>query len=501
MIQQILLLWALFALGMAITAPMLAKSDYRIIAPFLSLFVGSGVYAFILVIAIVGQTLVGWSFNATFALSLAASVLLIVALALDNLETWKRFTAHDYIAAGFNLALILVAAIFATRFNYTTTSNDSFRYLELGESLTVMGLRTDPMMLPSWLMAQRPIFYSLFHALSRPMGVDYLWAFIPVYGIVFIPAFFMLIGLAVKTMTDSRLSEWLIAAAAVLPLFSAPFMIVQMYFINNHLFAAIHYALFFLLGWLAVRRDIPALGYIAVIILLPTIFMRPENFLLVPAFVVMFAACYNSGAFIRNILLISGLALLIKSLVFFNALPAHTDAFMNSKSMLMTSVIAVCMMISGLLVERLGAAARLWDKHRESLPHLLAGISAITVAALFLFRFEYAGMSALTALWHILDVGMWGLFWWAVILVVVILAVIIRPPRPAQGDFIIAGIFIFLMMMIASTYFRGFPFIVEAGPSGVANRMVVQVAPAIVAYLVLTCANYFFAGESESLDA
>jgi len=481
MLQQILLMLLIFALGWSITTPILFNTPHRQLSSFISLFVGCAVFSLLLFSLLIIQAYAPWSINFTFFLAVILSLAIIAILFRKYTHIINELNRYDRLPLCFWLVLIIAAGVLFTFLNYASTSNDSHRYLQLGEGLALTGFIVDERFVTTHLLTSRSPFYSMFHALSRPFGIDYLWIFLPAYSGLFVISFFWLTKTIARNFVSSAWSAWLIATLSALLIFSSSFMVFNFFYINNHMFTGVHFTLFFLLGWLAIYNKSEKIAVLAVLLLLPTALMRFENMLFILSFSFLLASFVRSSQYTRHILMLSGAGVLFVSLAYFVALPASTDGrFIGSNQMLVMAFLGIISIVFGLFITYFERLWELWSDYKSYVPLVMILFAILIVVRSFIFHFETAGVSIPIVLYNMLDTNIWNHFWYLIIFMFIFFLVLPDKKSYPYQLFFIAGIGIFMLFTIELAHLRDSPYRMGAGDS--ANRMMVHIVPVIIAY-------------------
>lgn len=489
MLQQIFLMLLIFALGWSITSPVLFNTPHRQLSSFISLFVGCAVFSLQLFSLLVVQAYAPWSINFTFFLAVVLSLAIIGTIFKKYTYILKELDRYDRLALYFWLVLIIAGGVLFTVFNYASTSNDSHRYLQLGEGLALTGFMVDEFFVTTHLLTSRSPFYSMFHALSRPFDIDYLWIFLPAYSGLFVLSFFWLTKCITNSFVSRSWSAWLIATLSALLIFSSSFMVFNFYYINNHMFTSVHFTLFFLLGWLAIYSRSEKMAVLTVLILLPTTLMRFENILFVISFSFLLASFMRSSQYTRYILMLSGAVVLIVSIAYYIALPYGTGGrFVGSDRMLQMAFLGFSTIMLAIIVTYIKPLWNTWLKYKSYIPFLMLFFAILIVAKGFLFSFETAGVSVPIMIYNMLDNNIWNHFWYLIIFMFIFFLVLPDNGSYPYQLFFITGIGIFILFTIELAHLRGSPYRIGAGDS--ANRMMVHIVPLIIAHFALK-ASYF----------
>jgi hypothetical protein len=329
----------------------------------------------------------------------------------------------------------------------------------------------------------------MFHALSRPFGVDYLWIFLPTYSGMFVISFFWLTKSITTNFVSRAWSAWLIATLSALLIFSSSFMVFNFFYINNHMVTGIHFTLFFLLGWLAIFNRSEKIAVLAVLLLLPSALMRFENMLFILSFSFLLASFVRSPQYTRYLIVLSGAAVVFFSFSYFIALPANTDGrFIGSNQMLVMAFLGLISMGFVFLITYFERLWGIWNNYKSYVPLLMIFFAALIVIRSFIFNFETAGISIPIILYNMLDTNIWNHFWYLIIFMFIFVLVLPNKKSFPYQLFFIAGIGVFMLFTIELAHLRGSPYRMGAGDS--ANRMMVHIVPVIIAYFACKTAYY-----------
>jgi hypothetical protein len=495
MIQQILLLLLMFLLGWTMTAPWFHYTQNRKLIPFFALFAGCSYYAILLFFILVIQGFTGWSINVSFLLLTLLSLALISFFLSRYRYIYNELNHYDWARLLFWAGIIVIGGIFFSYFNFAATSNDSHCYIQLGEGLALAGFKADGRFVSEGLLSSRPVFYSMFHALSRTFQIDYLWIFLPAYSAFFVFSFAWLIKDMVSSITGSIRLSLIFSFVAALLIVSSSFMIFNFYYINNHMFTGIHFTMFFLLAWRGLYFKSDKLVILATILLLPTVLMRFENILFVLIFAILLASFLPAGKTVRVIFSLSGICVAVISFLYFINLSGGGSGFISAAKMLQTGLAGILFAFLGSLIGRWNWSTNFWERIRTHVPYaiLLAGV--LVVARSFLFDFDTAGLSIPIMFYNMLDTNIWNHFWYLIIFLTILFWIIPDYTEYKYQLFLTGGILIFILFTIELSHLRDNPYRMGAGDS--ANRMMVHILPVILAHFAMAIANYLIKPKQE----
>lgn len=488
MIQQIFLMLFMFFLGWAITAPWLIPVGQRKVVPFTALITGCSIYAAILLFMLIIQVFAGWSISITFILSILFALGLMGIVLKKSELSYKELSYYDFSGTIFWITLIVVGGFFFSHFNFAATTNDSHRYIQLGEGLALTGFNMDGRFITEDLLSDRPAFYSIFHALSRSFQVDYLWIFLPAYSAFFLISFSWMIRDMIKSISGNNRQSNFFSLFAVLLVVSSSFMVFNFYYINNHMFTAVHFTLFFLLAWKGLNDKSDRLLILATIILLPSLLMRFENILFVLIFATLLASFIPAGRTVRSIFYLSGLSAAFVSLLYLYTLTGGGSGFISSERMVQTGLLGLAFSFSGLLIGRWDWSANAWNKGRTYIPYIMLISGVLAVSRSFIFDFDTAGISIPIVLYNMLDTNIWNHFWYLIIFLAIFFWIIPVNKNYDYQLFITTGILIFILFTIELSHLRDGVYRIGAGDS--ANRMIVHIVPTIVVHFTMTLSFY-----------
>lgn len=478
----------MFILGWTVTAPWFHHTQHRKMIPFTALFAGCSLYALFLFFMLVIQGFAGWSINITFMLTTALSLALIAIILNKYNFIYKELSFYDYVSILLWAGIIILGGMFFSHFNYAAISNDSHRYIQLGEGLALIGFNADGRFVSEGLLSWRPIFYSMFHALSRPFQIDYLWIFLPAYSGFFVITFSWLIKDMISSISKSIWKPILFSLIAALFIISSSFIIFNFYYINNHIYTGIHFTLFFLLAWRGLYNKVDRLLILATIILLPTVLMRFENILFILIFATLLASFIPAGRTVRAIFYLPGINSAAVSFLYFFTLSDGGSGFITPGRMLLTGLLGVLFAVAGSIIGRWQWSTSTWERVRTYIPHAIVLIGALVVCRSFIFHFDTSGLSIPIMLYNMLDTGIWNHFWYLIIFLVILFWIIPDYKEYRYQLFITSGNLIFLFFTIELSHLRGAPYRMGAGDS--ANRMMVHIVPLIIAHFAMAAANY-----------
>lgn len=487
--QQIFLLLLISCLGWVTTASVLLNERYRFLSTPISLFVGTAIYTFILFGLLNLQSFTLWSIDVSFILVNALTMLLIVILIWRNKQVFKLIRQNDIIYfTGFLISIITLGYIFS-KYNYSFATADSHFYLHMGEGFALIGFKADSIFINTYDLTGLASFYSIYHSLARVLNIDYLWLLGPTYGAIFIVSFFMVLKEILKDALLTNLQASILALLSIIIILSSRFFIINAYYLNNHIFTSVHFTLFFLVGLVSLNNKSENLALISIFLLLPTVFMRMENGVIILIFSLIFASQTSTSGIAKKILVLSGLTVLFYSICYIVAIPQNeATMFINNSKMLLSAFCGFCFILFGVGISSWNLFTINWIKYKMYLPYIIILMSTFIVSYSFVFKSDYTTLSVLFILNNMFDIQTWNHFWYLLSFIFVFSLIMPRGSHYKNHDFIVMGITFYFLYTIELSYLRGSPYREGFGDSG--NRMLIHIVPLIVAHFTIYFSNY-----------
>lgn len=140
---------------------------------------------------------------------------------------------------------------------------------------------------PNHFLSSRGMFVSVIQSASPLLGIDYLYAFQPVFVFCFLMSFGYLGDLAVRvSFPGSRLARY-VSVLSTVSMASIFILVLQMFFIGNNFSSAVYLFLFVVISWLAIYEERPSWLVFSMLSLVGFSLLRTENVIFAMIFLML----------------------------------------------------------------------------------------------------------------------------------------------------------------------------------------------------------------------
>ncbi|HUN81153.1 MAG TPA: discoidin domain-containing protein [Phycisphaerae bacterium] len=399
-------------------------------------------------------------------LGLIGVVLLIVSIvqsAWDRKAVWAALLSTLAIAA---------AAVTALQYNFAVLSYDSFNQILLGKALAYYG-GFHPQVHPA--MASWGAFVLVLQSAAVFLKVDFLYAPWPVMGLVFLACFIHLGRRSLQALQVKGSVSFFFAASGALLIASAYFFTFQCFYIHNNLPSAAFLSIALACMWLSIQTRDSGWTRFAVLAFMAFTLLRTEA----PLFAIVFLVplLWMDGVNRRTRLICAGpLAVLtvLWYLRLISLIGKGTDILSPAKAYILMAAMTVFLILMAI------PDRPAWRRLVQSLPWLIPTLAAALAIATLVYKPQLMRDCAIAMMDNCFVKGRWGVTW-AVVLGACAVAVTL-PRLPRQHLWTVGpGAFVLLLWILG--IFRQHPYRIGWGDS--ANRLMTQVLPVLVMYLIL----------------
>jgi len=378
-----------------------------------------------------------------------------------------------FVTAVFVITIISVVYFFGE--GWAAFTFDSYRYL-LASRLMYSG-RFD--ILSEDLLTKRMFGVPIIHMPAQMSGEFYLRSVFPLLGISTVAAVLWFIKKSLEDVLSKRV-VWLMIAVAALLIISNNRFVWNMFYINGHMLCAALALIISALGWLIAQNKVnnPIRLFPLIIVSIPAlIFTRPESVIIAALAIVPMVASDRFSLRQKQILLLThGIA----TTIFYGYVTWFLGVGIGRFHVLylVFGIAVIC--LSGLFKYLLNLKIFVFVVKHAS---IIAEITLwVALALLYLYNPAVLTISIRAAYENLLlGEGAWGLSF--VILIAITFAILFIIDLPKNMAILRFPVTTFLPTMFLLAYLRGGAY--RVGPGDSMNRMLVQIVPLVVLFIVM----------------
>jgi len=429
----------------------------------------------VLIWVILAIVLCSLAFPFTFRLMASIETLIVIGLAViflrKNRGNIQRVELLILLAAIF---LFLLATALVIRFNSANLTNDSYFIILFGQIIAYIGFYNSSILTPNAF----GIFIPVVHSAAPFLNLDYLYAFQPLFSVLFLGAMFYLINYTLLKITQNVIYAFFLSALGMFFFASTPGVLYYIFYIHTNFSAASYLFLSIVTFWLGQRDDNHTWFIFSALGLLAFALVRTET----PIFALMVLAFMAKYLHYRNrltILMPLVLVIIVWQCVGLFLFPENQDAIVSGSQ---TILVISCYSIFALFL--LFSKYKIVEKFITSyIPHYLFAGSIFGAITLFVAEPEHMFLSSTNVLKNLFQTGGWGVTW-AIVFFLIVFSYSL--PRLKHEEVFLSNIIIFFVFILALGFFRGDTF----GPyharwTDSANRMSLHILPLSIFYLTI----------------
>ena len=428
----------------------------------------------VLIWVILAIVLCSLAFPFTFRLMAGIETLIVIGLAViflrKNSGNIQRVELLILLAA---ISLFLLATALLIRFNSANLTNDSYFIILFGQIIAYTGFYNSSILTPNAF----GIFIPVIHSAAPFLNLDYLYAFQPLFSLLFLGAMFYLINYTLLKIIQNVIYAFFLSALGLFFFASTPGVLYHIFYIHTNFSAASYLFLSIVTFWLGQREDNHAWFVFSILALLAFCLMRTET----PIFALIIIVLMTTYLNYRNrltILLPLVLTMIIWLGVSYFLFPENEYAIVSeSQTLLVIGFYVIC------------AFFLLFSRHRmiekfviPYISHYLIVGAALGTMALFIAKPGHMLENLTNIAQNLFQAGGWGITWG---LIFFLLIFSYSLPRFKNDELFLLNIFVFFLFILALGFFRGSYGSYRVLWTDSANRMSLHLLPLSIFYLAV----------------
>jgi hypothetical protein len=408
----------------------------------------------------------------TFRLMATIEILIVIGLAIMFLRNAKGNFQHAelLILLAANL-FFLLSTVLSMKFNAANLTNDSYYIILYGEIIAYSGFFSGSVVLTPFAYG---ILVPILQAAAPFLKLDYLYAFQPIFSILFLGTMFYLINYALRKIIQNSIYAIFLSALGVFAFASAPGVLYHIFYIHTNFITASYLFLCVVTFWLGLWEENYTWFIFSALALLAFSLARTETPIFA-LFIMILMVKYLNYRNRLTILLPLVLAIILWEGTSLFLFPENDYVMVNKAQTLL--VISFYVIFTLFLI---------FSRHRIISKFIVSYItrylimgSALGVVVIFTAKTELSLENLTNTMQNLLLAGGWGISW---VLVFFLMAFSYSLPRFKNEEVFPLNIILFFVFILVLGFFRVSYSVLWTDS---VNRMSLHILPLSIFYLTI----------------